>query len=144
MFSFLSIIIMMVSGVFIGTFYFIGFTAVVAEENFSDALGNIFKVGFRYFLRILGVILIFYVPIYVFSYLFLILGVPADITSVNQFFNKMWIIYFIYFIYGILMMIFILTYSMKHYLNEKSLLETGKPFVPGYEVLPEDSVEDGL
>jgi len=104
------------------TYMFISLTAIMAEDKFSVALVNIFKIGNRYFFRFLGTAIVVFIPTYVASFILSWFSVNS-MLSMGGNVPGYWIIYSIICIYGVFAIAFISTYSMNQYLNKKSLLD---------------------
>ena len=104
----------------ISVYSIIALTAVFVEDEFSYALGNVFSLGGSYFFKLLGVAVLVYLPFFLisllFSYITNAIGIVIDNFSVMYF-----ILQAVNIIYSAATTVFILTYSMHRYLDERSI-----------------------
>jgi len=94
----------------ITVFMYIGTAAVFAEKNFGEGLGNMFKVGFKYFFKVLLIALVVMIP----SGLLvgnMVINSVSEISDIVTIALSLW---------GVVTGAFISTFCMHCYVNEKN------------------------
>jgi len=119
---FIGLILYGIITITISIYMTLAFTAIMVEEKFSVGLSNTFKIGNKYFFRLLGTLILAYLPSYIATY-FLTFSSMSRMVSMFEYTTEYWIVYGLICIYGIVASTFVFTYSMNQYLNKKSLLE---------------------
>jgi len=102
------------------TYMPISLTAVFVEESFKKALANIFKIGNRYFFKMLGTSILAFIPTFIATLIYS----SSDLRSMSTmgiYSIGYWIFTILFALYGVCTTAFLNTYSMKQYLNEKDL-----------------------
>lgn len=116
-----------------GVFCIISLTATIAEEKFLDSLPNMFFIGGRYYLRLLGTSLLILIPSFLISAWYLVyfhsvgldatMAIPNIGMSPNLMVAVFIIVTVLLCIYYIFAQAFIYTYSMHHYIAESLKLK---------------------
>lgn len=100
----------------------IAYTAIMAKDEFSDGLSNIFRIGNRYFFKLFGTaILAYLLPVIaglIFSGIFI-----TNIQNSSGLTVGYWVFSILSSLYSFVVGIFIVTYSMNQYLYQKELCQ---------------------
>lgn len=114
----------------------IGHTAVVVEGSFNTGLQNAFKVGKKYFLKLLGTNILVNAPIWIIAITLYVAMIIMVVQGQSPMTEGM-IIFLICFvvisiIYSIFIQSFLYTYSMHHYLESRQGINRQYPPSQGY------------
>ena len=105
-----------VLGIIINMYMIAAFSSVMAEDDFSKGLSSSFKIGKRFYLKILIVMIAAYAPIY-------IIGLIAGGFFHNPLFylysDLHWAVKLFGGVYSLVTTVFISTYSMQNYLQDR-------------------------
>jgi len=107
--------------VVVSVYVIISLTAIMAEEKLSVALRNTFIVGSKYFFRLLGILILAYIPLYI-GIIILSLFTTNGMVATGEIELGFWITFGVIGIYILFASAFICTYSMNQYLDEKAFL----------------------
>ncbi len=126
---FIAFILYIIIAITLNIYLLIAFTAIMAEDSFSVALSNTFKVGNRYFFRLLGTAALFIIPFYIVSFIFAFASTNQTLIhyGTNNYLSTFSVGYWVFFafcgLYSLFCGIYLLTYSMNQYLNIKQFFE---------------------
>jgi len=114
----------------------IAIAAIIAEDDFGRALGNVFKLGSKFFFKLLGNMVLIAIPSYIFSAIYSGMQMRSwmndSFSTMESYFSTGYIVMMVFtLIYGMLAYAYLYTYTMNSYLNEKGMFDTPAPNTEG-------------